>query len=191
MSVSKFQNKNIQFYSIHTRQLNDLLKYTQYHSFSVDNADSSVGYVSVDMSPEGRIGIGRFKTAHPGWLTLMSPPTSGLGSQAHHDVVVKCPFYKVYPKGTPASFDYRIRRFALANKLPKLFREANVLYWAKVLLGLVYDFIDRAMAGASYNVLELFGHHFHHYTNLSFTNRFALSTQVNMPEQCLRSNYYI
>ncbi|KAG2353893.1 hypothetical protein BDR07DRAFT_1382720 [Suillus spraguei] len=180
--VSKFQNKNIQFYSIHTWQLNDLLKYTQYHSFSVDNADSSVGYVSVDMSPEGCIGIGRFKTAHPGWLTLMSPPTSGLGSQAHHDVVVKCPFYKVYPKGTPASFDYRIRRFALANKLPKLFREANVLYWAKVLLGLVYDFIDHAMAGASYNVLELFGHRFHHYTNLSFTNRFALSTQGTCSE---------
>jgi hypothetical protein len=32
--------------------------------------------------------------------------------------------------------------------LPKLFREGNVLYWAKVLLGLVYDFIDRALAAS-------------------------------------------
>ncbi|KAG1831398.1 hypothetical protein EV424DRAFT_1314591, partial [Suillus variegatus] len=29
----------------------------------------------------------------------------------------------------------------------KLFREANILYWAKVLLGLIYDFIDCAIAG--------------------------------------------
>ncbi|KAG2099224.1 uncharacterized protein F5147DRAFT_552715, partial [Suillus discolor] len=40
-------------------------------------------------------------------------------------------------------------RFALADELPKLFREANVLYWAKALLGLVYDFIDHAVASAS------------------------------------------
>ncbi|KAG1750360.1 uncharacterized protein EDB91DRAFT_1024717, partial [Suillus paluster] len=95
------------------------------------------------------IGIGGFKTAHAGWLTLMSPPTAGLGSRAQHDVVVKRPFYKVYPKSTPASLDYRIGRFALTDELPKLFREANVLYWAKALLGLVYNVIDRAVAGAS------------------------------------------
>ncbi|KAG1718697.1 hypothetical protein EDB19DRAFT_1920136 [Suillus lakei] len=146
--VSKFQTENIHFYSIPTQQLNDLLKCTRYHAFSVDNADSSV-YVTVDMSPEGRIGIGGFKTAHAGWLTLMSPPMSGLGSTARHDVVVKHPFYKVYPKGAPASLDYKIGHFALMDKLPKLFREANVLYWAKALLGLVYDVIDRAVAGAS------------------------------------------
>ncbi|KAG1767365.1 hypothetical protein EV702DRAFT_980104, partial [Suillus placidus] len=31
----------------------------------------------------------------------------------------------------------------------KLFREANVLYWAKALLGFVYDFINHAIADAS------------------------------------------
>ncbi|KAG1722715.1 hypothetical protein EDB19DRAFT_1916526 [Suillus lakei] len=96
--VSKFQTENIHFYSIPAQQLNDLLKCTRHHSFSVDNADSSVGYMTVDMSPEGCISIGGFKTAHAGWLTLMSPPTAGLGSRARHDVVVKRPFYKVYPK---------------------------------------------------------------------------------------------
>ncbi|KAG2741061.1 hypothetical protein P692DRAFT_20752348, partial [Suillus brevipes Sb2] len=40
-------------------------------------------------------------------------------------------------------------RFAPVDELAKLFREANVLYWAKALLGLVYDFIDRAIADAS------------------------------------------
>ncbi|KAG1828238.1 hypothetical protein EV424DRAFT_1318562 [Suillus variegatus] len=33
--------------------------------------------------------------------------------------------------------------------MPKLFREANVLYWAKALLGLVYDFIEHAVASTS------------------------------------------
>ncbi|KAG1851806.1 hypothetical protein C8R48DRAFT_549510, partial [Suillus tomentosus] len=94
------------------------------------------------------IGIGGFKTAHEGWLTLTAPPSSGLGSRASHNVVVKRPFHRIYPQGIPtSSTDYRIGRFALADELPKLFREANVLYWAKALLGLVYDFIDRAIAG--------------------------------------------
>ncbi|KAG1888890.1 uncharacterized protein F5891DRAFT_966074, partial [Suillus fuscotomentosus] len=50
---------------------------------------------------------------------------------------------------TPASLKYKISHFALADKLPKLFREANILYWAKALLGLVYNFIDHAVASAS------------------------------------------
>ncbi|KAG2138404.1 uncharacterized protein EDB93DRAFT_1090732, partial [Suillus bovinus] len=94
------------------------------------------------------IGIGGFKTAHQGWLTLTAPPSSGLGSQVSHNVVVKHPFHRIYPQGIPtSSTDYRIGRFALVDELPKLFREANVLYWAKVLLGLIYDFIDHAIAG--------------------------------------------
>jgi hypothetical protein len=101
-----------------------------------------MGYVTVDTSPEGHIGTGGFKTAHTGWLTLMLPPTSGLGSRAWHDVVVKCPFHKVYPKDAPASLDYRIGCFSVTDKSPKLFREANVLYWAKAPLGLVYNVID-------------------------------------------------
>ncbi|KAG2030551.1 hypothetical protein BDR03DRAFT_823811, partial [Suillus americanus] len=95
------------------------------------------------------IGIGGFKTAHAGWLTLMSPPTSDLGSRARHDIIVKHPFKKVYPKGMPASLDFNIGRFAPKDESAKLFREANILYWAKALLGLVYDVIDRTVAGAS------------------------------------------
>ncbi|KAG2034777.1 hypothetical protein BDR03DRAFT_828097, partial [Suillus americanus] len=95
------------------------------------------------------IGIGGFKTAHTGWLTLMSPLTSGLGSRAWHDIVVKRPFEKVYPKGMPASLDFKIGCFAPKDKSAKLFMEANVLYWVKALLGLIYNVIDRAVAGAS------------------------------------------
>ncbi|KAG2126256.1 uncharacterized protein EDB93DRAFT_1054872, partial [Suillus bovinus] len=94
--------------------------------------------------------IGGFKMMHQGWLMLTVPPTSGLGSWASHKVVVKHPFHRVYPQGKPASItDFKIGRFALVDELSKLFREANVLYWAKALLGLVYDFIDHAIAATS------------------------------------------
>lgn len=56
----------------------------------------------------------------------------------------------MYPQGKPTlSIDYKIEHFALVDELPKLFREANVLYWATALLGLVYNFIDRVIADAS------------------------------------------
>ncbi|KAG2339325.1 hypothetical protein BDR05DRAFT_857216, partial [Suillus weaverae] len=45
--------------------------------------------------------------------------------------------------------DYRIGRFAPVDELAKLFREANVLYWAKALLGFVYDFVNHAIADTS------------------------------------------
>lgn len=150
MSVGKLQNENIHFYSIPTRSLSDLLEYSEYHSFSVDTVDSSVGHLTIDTSADGIIGIGGFKTAHKGRLTLTLPPSAGLGSERLHNVVVKRPFYRVYPLGVPAtSADFKIGRFTLIDEMPKLFREANVLYWAKALLGLVYDFVDRAVASTS------------------------------------------
>ncbi|KAG0704536.1 hypothetical protein DFH29DRAFT_765539, partial [Suillus ampliporus] len=105
--------------------------------------------LTIDMSSDGIIGIGGFKTAHKGRLTLMLPQSSGLGSETLQNVVVKRPFHRVCPPGVPAtSMDFRIGRFTLIDEMPKLFREANILYWAKALLGLVYDFIDRAVASA-------------------------------------------
>ncbi|KAG2353191.1 hypothetical protein BDR07DRAFT_1246484, partial [Suillus spraguei] len=45
--------------------------------------------------------------------------------------------------------DYRIRHFALVDELPKLFREANVLYWAKALLVSRLKSYYHAVAGAA------------------------------------------
>ncbi|KAG1874865.1 hypothetical protein F4604DRAFT_1925000 [Suillus subluteus] len=102
------------------------------------------------MSSDGIIGIGGFKMAHKGWLTLMLTPSSGLGSEMLHNVVVKRLFHRVHPPGMLASnMDFRIGCFTLIDEMPKLFREANILYWAKALLGLVYDFIDCAIASTS------------------------------------------
>jgi hypothetical protein len=69
---------------------------------------------------------------------------SGLGAQKRHNVAVKRAYYKVYPPSTSkASFHYKIGRYTLADEIPKLLKEANVLYWARSLLQLTYDFISK------------------------------------------------
>ncbi|KAG2368058.1 hypothetical protein BDR07DRAFT_1270710 [Suillus spraguei] len=90
--------------------------------------------------------MGGFKTAHPGWLTLTPPPVSGLGSVPRDEIVVKRPFHRVFSQAGGSTEAFKIGRFPVVDELPKLFREANVLYWASSLLQLTYDFIDHRRA---------------------------------------------
>jgi hypothetical protein len=100
------------------------------------------------------LGAGGFKTAHPGWLTLFSVPEAApseteLGFCPRQNVAVKRPFHKVYAPGSsnlnaPRKFAYG--RYVIADEIPKLFREANVLYWAGSLLQFSYDFIDHCIS---------------------------------------------
>ncbi|KAG0700185.1 hypothetical protein DFH29DRAFT_807895, partial [Suillus ampliporus] len=39
--------------------------------------------------------------------------------------------------------------FSLADEIPKLFREANILYWSNSLLQLMYAFIDHCIASST------------------------------------------
>ncbi|KAG2114132.1 hypothetical protein DEU56DRAFT_919630 [Suillus clintonianus] len=143
--VFEKQNETIHFYPIPKRPLTEILRNEDYRSFTLDAAESWVGQLTVDVSHDGMIGMGGFKTAHPGWLTLTPPPVSGFGSAARHEIVAKRPFHPVYPQGVSTG-PFKIGRFPVADELPKLFREANVLYWASSLLQLTYDFIDCRLA---------------------------------------------
>ena len=148
-TVLNVRNEDIHFYSIPTRPLSDILKNASYQSFTLDISDSSMGKLTINTSQQGMLGVGGFKTAHDGWLTLVPPPVSGLGSLTRHKIVVKRPFHKVFAPGQSTGH-YKIGRFALANEVPKLFREANVLYWAKSLLQFTYDFIDHCISSSSH-----------------------------------------
>ncbi|KAG1902498.1 uncharacterized protein F5891DRAFT_1186621 [Suillus fuscotomentosus] len=145
--VFGLHSESVQFHPIPTRDITDLLLHKQHHSFSVDTAESSIGQLTIDTSTDGFIGIGGFKTANTGWLTLTAPPKTGLGSVARHKVVVKRPFEKVFPTAMKVGA-YKVGRYSLVDELQKLFREANVLYWSKSLLKLTYDFIDRSIASS-------------------------------------------
>ncbi|KAG2358075.1 hypothetical protein BDR07DRAFT_1254610, partial [Suillus spraguei] len=96
------------------------------------------------------LGTGGFKMAHPGFLMLFSTPEDVLGSRPRQKVAVKRPFYKNYPPGsskTPMRF--AIGCYTISDELPKLFREANVLCWARALLTFSYEYIDHCVSASS------------------------------------------
>ncbi|KAG1860868.1 hypothetical protein F4604DRAFT_1930184 [Suillus subluteus] len=134
------QNERIHFYLIPSCSMTDLLL-DKNHSFSVETAEWSVGELIIDTSAQGLIGVRGFKTAHTGWLMLMAPPKAGPGSVAWDKIVFATP--------TATTGPYKIARYSLIDELSKLFREANVLYWAKSLLKLTYGFIDHCIASSS------------------------------------------
>ena len=131
------------------------------YSFTISAAQSTIGQLTINGSHTNLIGIGAFKTAHPGWLTLTStsPTATGLeASTSHQYVIVKRPFFYVNTSGKAPSnipalddttkiqkFLSKIGCYSLVDEMQKLFREANVMYWAKCLLKLTYDFIDRSV----------------------------------------------
>ncbi|KAG1867745.1 hypothetical protein F4604DRAFT_1527592, partial [Suillus subluteus] len=96
------------------------------------------------------LGVGGFKTAHPGFLTLLSAPETLLGLHSHQKVAVKRPFYKKYPPGSsknPMNFIFGC--YTISDELPKLFREANMLYWAHALLIFSYEYINHCVSNSS------------------------------------------
>ncbi|KAG2352305.1 hypothetical protein BDR07DRAFT_1246034, partial [Suillus spraguei] len=96
------------------------------------------------------IGIGAFKTAYRGWLSLSPLSSSGLGSRTQQDVIIKWPFYRPSSHTAAAgSSTLKIACYALADELQKLLNETNVLYWAKSLLHFTYEYIDHCINAAS------------------------------------------
>ncbi|KAG1901330.1 uncharacterized protein F5891DRAFT_979512 [Suillus fuscotomentosus] len=143
-------NEDIQFHQIPVRPLADILKTPQHHSFGLDISNSSISQLTINVPLCSMIGIGAFKTAHPGWLTLSPLSSSGLGSCTQQDVVIKWPFYRPSSHTAAAeSSTLKIACYALADELQKLLNESNVLYWAKSLLNFTYKYIDHCIDAAS------------------------------------------
>lgn len=143
-------NETIQFCPVKSCALSDILKDKQHRAFKLDPELSQAGMLSVETSLKKMIGAGGFKMAHPGWLTLFSAhPTmleTELGSRPQQNVAVKHPFYKNYPPGSSnAPGNFTIGQYAIKDEMVKLFREANVLYWAGSLLQFAYEFIDHCL----------------------------------------------
>ncbi|KAG1876491.1 hypothetical protein DFJ58DRAFT_865615 [Suillus subalutaceus] len=144
-------HEDVQYYPIPTRSLPEILKTLQYCSFELDISDSSIGQLTIDVPLHSMIGIGAFKTAHPGWLTLSPVVSSGLGSRTQHPVVVKRPFFRVpiQAVATTATASIKITRYSSADELKNVLKESNVMYWAKSLLDYTYDYIDHHISTSS------------------------------------------
>ncbi|KAG9309216.1 hypothetical protein JVU11DRAFT_10931 [Chiua virens] len=144
LTVLKQTTQLIDFYPIPTLPFSDIVK-PQYHSFDVAMADLFPGQIRVESNPQSLIGIGAFKTTQAAQLILSSPLASALGSRLGQAVVAKRPYNRQENfDGLPPFPCYTIH-----NELAKLGREANILYWAKALLTMTYDFVDHVLAAST------------------------------------------
>jgi hypothetical protein len=145
--------EQIDFHPIPTCPLYDILHNPEKIAFNINSTPLLPGQLRIDTSKEGIVGVGSFKTAQLAELTLSSPPHSGLGSKSPHSVIIKRPYIMRRKENIERdeNAEEEIQgppylRYTLAENLQKLHREANVLYWAKALLTLTYDFVDRAIS---------------------------------------------
>ncbi|KIO08033.1 hypothetical protein M404DRAFT_135048 [Pisolithus tinctorius Marx 270] len=141
--VMKTKLDSIIFYPIPTLRLEEILNDTDKHAFSLNHAKSFSGQLHFDTSSHSLLGVGGFKTAHHAYLLLNPMAPSGLGSLPRHPVVLKRPYHG----GNSANKQYK--HYVLAQELPLLFWEVNVLYWAKSLLQMTYEYINLAIRDAA------------------------------------------
>ncbi|KIO08753.1 hypothetical protein M404DRAFT_22604 [Pisolithus tinctorius Marx 270] len=141
--VMKTKLDSIIFYPIPTLRLEEILDDTDKHAFSLNHAKSFSGQLHFDTSSCSLLGVGGFKTTHHAYLLLNPVVPSGLGSLPRHPVVLKRPYHG----GDSANKQYK--RYVLAQELPLLFQEANILYWAKSLLQMTYEYINLAIRDAA------------------------------------------
>jgi hypothetical protein len=149
--VLTIQHETIEFFPVPTRPLSVILEDPELHAaFRTDTELGHSGQLTIQTSTNDMLGAGGFKTAHPGFLTLFSAPETLLGSRPRQKVAVKQPFYKHYPLGgskNPTRFT--IGHYTISDELPKLFKEANVLYWARALLTFSYEYINHCISNSS------------------------------------------
>ncbi|KAH0836823.1 hypothetical protein J3R83DRAFT_8590 [Lanmaoa asiatica] len=142
--VLKSSIYSVDFYPIPTVPISLILKNTTHRAFNVDPKTATMHPGQLRLSSEDSfIGAGGFKTAYTATLLLSKLTQTGIGSQPCENIVVKRPYiHQGKICGSPW------RRLAVREESEKLFREANVLYWAKSLFQVVEDFIATALANA-------------------------------------------
>ena len=113
-------------------------------AFDIKAADVFPGTVRLDTSAKSIIGVGALKTAQSAQLTLSPLMLTGIGSGPNCEIVLKRPYIDDHPAEPGPPFT----RYTLKDESNILYREANVLYWAKALLKMTYEFIDHAINGA-------------------------------------------
>jgi len=132
----------VDFYLIPTCSLNKLTATKA--AFNIKEVELFSGSIRLDLSANGLIGVGAFKAAQAAQLTLLPLRHLGIGSCSNHDIVLKRSYVDNNSKPGPPFTHYM-----LTDESNLLYCEANILYWAKVLLKLTYDFIDHAINDAS------------------------------------------
>lgn len=138
----KQKSEAIDFYLIPTHDIAELVNGKE--AFDIKTIDCISGTMRLTRSRGDIIGVGAFKTAQRARLNLSPLRHSGLGSQPNEEIVIKRPYGPGDDK--PGA---RYLRLTLHDETTKLFREANILYWAKALLNMTYNYIHHCISEAS------------------------------------------
>ncbi|KAG6371949.1 hypothetical protein JVT61DRAFT_8963 [Boletus reticuloceps] len=134
------------FYPIPTVPISMILKSPAHNAFIVDPKTTMMHPGQLRLSTGDKyLGAGGFKSAYTATLLLSKTRETGIGSRVCDTIVVKRPYIR-QGKCNPAP---PFKRYGLKEESEKLFREANVLYWAKSLFQIVTDFIANALAKAT------------------------------------------
>ncbi|KAJ6461124.1 hypothetical protein DFH09DRAFT_894450, partial [Mycena vulgaris] len=103
------------------------------------------------------IGVGTFKSAYRGHLTLIHLPIDGLGTTPNALVAAKRLYRKRARKGNSDS--WVLSRHSAADEYAKTLQEANLLYWGCSLMNFTYSFInhfiDRAAEKPPFPIPEI------------------------------------
>jgi len=163
----------VDFYPIPVYNLDELI--------CTKTAELFSGNIRLDHSTDAILGVGAFKTAQSAQLMLSPLTCSGMGSSPNYEVILKRPYINDFPANEPAGPPFSW--FALKDESNILYHEANVLYWAKALLKMTYEFIDHAIDCAKepppFNILRL------HFVDagllLAYSNAPAITKEGGLP----------
>ncbi|KAJ7488852.1 hypothetical protein FB451DRAFT_1552817 [Mycena latifolia] len=114
--------------------------------FTCGPQHAAPGFLAVDLSVN--IGLGTFKTAHIGHLTLTHLVTHRLGTRQNNLVAVKRLYYKRDQKAH-SSDGPKLRRFSALDKYVKILQEAHLLFWGASIMAFTYSSIRHLISQAT------------------------------------------
>ncbi|KAJ7086293.1 hypothetical protein C8R43DRAFT_1142416 [Mycena crocata] len=142
-------SERIEFFQISHRPLKELLASNSdegFQGFICDPADAAQG--SLVIVTGKYLGIGTFKTAQLGYLSLIHLTSEGLGTTQNQRVAAKRMYVRRAKRTVRNPDGWALTRLTAADEFAKTMMEANVLLWAVSLMTFTYSFIDHFIANS-------------------------------------------
>ncbi|KAJ6568516.1 hypothetical protein B0H19DRAFT_1348962 [Mycena capillaripes] len=146
-SGSSHSQLSEQPFRITNRPLQELMAPGGFQGFTCDLADAARG--SLVLESGKWLGISTFKTASPGYLTLMHLGTDGLGRQTNETVAVKRMYVRRAMPTEANPNGWAINRLTAPDEYRKTLMEANLLLWADSIMDLTYSFIHHSIENSA------------------------------------------
>ncbi|KAJ6470314.1 hypothetical protein C8R45DRAFT_937223 [Mycena sanguinolenta] len=128
--------------------LQELMLSGKYQGFTCNLEDAARG--SLMMERGKFLGIGTFKTASLGYLTLIHLGANGLGIKPNESVAVKRMYVRRAKPTESNPNGWAINRLMPTDEYRKTLMEANILLWAGSTMAFTYSFIYHFIQNSSH-----------------------------------------